>query len=62
MNTHMSLKLLSDPHCDNIDISPDCSNGAVAFHKFSSAESYQGCWTNAHAGGVDGSALLVAKK
>jgi len=62
MNTHLSLNLLSDPHCDNIEVSSDCSSGAVAFHNFGTSESYQQCWSNAHAGAVDASSMLVEKK
>jgi len=47
INPHLSLKLLSDPHCDNTHIAPDCSGKAAAFHNFSSVEAYMECWTTA---------------
>merc|ERR1711997_804474 len=45
INPHLSLNLLSDPHCGQTAVS--CIGDAVAFHNFSSTESYTECWTTA---------------
>jgi len=47
MNTHQSMHLLSDPHC-NHGVKPDCAGTSVAFHNFSSTEAYTACWEKGH--------------
>lgn len=43
MNTHLSMHLLSDPHC-NEGAKPDCAGTSVAFHPFSTTDAYTKCW------------------
>merc|ERR1719491_1655005 len=59
INPHMSLHLLSDPHCDNSGVAPDCLGDSVAFHNFSSVESHTECWTAAHGPEASGSEANV---
>lgn len=62
INPHLSLNLLSDPHCDNTGATPDCTGDAVAFHNFSSTESFSECWTTAHGSEVGVANEVNSKK
>jgi len=62
INPHMSLHLLSDPHCDNPWTAPECTSEAVAFHNFSSTEAYTECWTTAHSSDTGAANEVEVKK
>lgn len=55
LNPYRSLHLLSDPHCDNTGVTPDCTGSFAAFHNFSNVEAYTECWTTAKGAHVVGS-------